>query len=85
MRIINWIITALIIVLSTADIFYNIDKLQEVSYNLGYIFPLTATILKSLVIYRNQKAFFELINKIHDPIKKLKYSSGKYNDLVINF
>ncbi|CAG5079295.1 Protein of unknown function [Cotesia congregata] len=75
-------ITALMIIRSTANFFYNIDKLHEVSCNLGYILPYIATSLKGLVVYRNQKAFFELINKVHGPIKKLKYSSGKYDDLT---
>ncbi|XP_044580143.1 odorant receptor 65a [Cotesia glomerata] len=75
MRVVNWITTILVVVLSTADFFCNMDNIQEVSYNFGYILPMIATILKTLVIHRNQEAFHELIDKVHGPIKKLKYSS----------
>ncbi|KAH0551889.1 hypothetical protein KQX54_002601 [Cotesia glomerata] len=74
-RTINIIMTTLVIVTNTADFFVNISNLSEVSYNIGYILPMTATSLKALTFFMRQKAVVKIIEEVHGPVTKLISSS----------
>ncbi|XP_057335467.1 uncharacterized protein LOC130674215 [Microplitis mediator] len=74
-QIFNWVMTTALIILNIADFIVNFDDLGEVSYNLGYIFPMLAGIIKAFTLLKHQKSIRKLLNDIHEPITKLKYSS----------
>nr|WGO81743.1 olfactory receptor 64 [Microplitis mediator] len=74
-QIFNWVMTTILIILNTSDFIVNFDDLGEVSYNLGYIFPMTTGTIKAYTLLKHQKSIRKLLDDIHKPITKLKYSS----------
>ncbi|XP_057336638.1 uncharacterized protein LOC130675141 isoform X2 [Microplitis mediator] len=67
--------TTTLIILNTADFIVNFDDLGEVSYNLGYIFPMVTAFIKAFTLVKHQKSIRKLLNDIYRPIADLKYSS----------
>ncbi|KAG8040658.1 hypothetical protein G9C98_002654, partial [Cotesia typhae] len=60
---------------NVADIIVNYNNLDYVSNNLGYLAPMITTFAKVFTLYLSQDRIKRLIEKVHSPIKVLKFSS----------
>ncbi|CAD6241284.1 GSCOCT00002617001.2-RA-CDS, partial [Cotesia congregata] len=57
------------------DTVKNYNDLESVTYDVGFLFPLMGIMLKTLLINIDQQGILEMIEDVHNPIKKLCYSS----------
>ncbi|XP_057332875.1 odorant receptor 82a-like [Microplitis mediator] len=74
-RFINWIIVTVILIALFIDMTQNINNIEAVSDVIGFFAPLIVTLLKSIILQVLQKDIYSLINSIHKPIERLRYSS----------
>ncbi|XP_057332852.1 odorant receptor 82a-like [Microplitis mediator] len=74
-RTINWACCLCILIPLAVDIIKNIKSLEIITNDVGYLAPLYSTFLKSIKVQTLQKEIGQLINSIHQPIDKLRYSS----------
>ncbi|XP_057332853.1 odorant receptor 82a-like [Microplitis mediator] len=74
-RTVNWACCLCILLSLAVDIIKNIENLEVISNDVGYLAPIYSIFFKSIKVQTLQKEIRELINSIHQPIDKLRYSS----------
>lgn len=67
-----------IITTMSADAIINFRDLEAVTNDAGFLFPIITILLKTIRLHSRQKQINQLMNAVHNPIEKLRYSSGKH-------
>lgn len=78
-KVFNWAVALCVTTSLAVDVSQYYSDLEAITNDVGYLFPMLGILLKTLAVNLGQKNIVGLIEAIHAPILKLRYSSGQYN------
>nr|WGO81787.1 olfactory receptor 113 [Microplitis mediator] len=74
-KVFNWAVALCVTTSLAVDVFKNYSDLEALTNDVGYLFPMLGILLKTIAVNLGQKNILGLIEAVHAPILKLRYSS----------